>query len=130
MPWGVLLAVGQGDPGYATADEALPADLVEELKNRYVGEHFSLEGESVAVSVLRTGQPARMDSYDNASGSIAARFRSLGIRAAVGVPIILDGHLWGGHRRHLAARPSATRHRDAGRGFRRFGRDRGDRGTG
>jgi signal transduction histidine kinase len=77
---GVLLAAGHGDRGL----KAIP-----------VGERFSLEGDSVAASVFRTCRAARMVSYENASGSVAARFRDLGLRTAVGAPIIVDGHLWG-----------------------------------
>jgi sugar diacid utilization regulator len=33
--------------------------------------------------------------YDNVAGSIAARARDAGVRAAVGVPIIVDGRVWG-----------------------------------
>jgi signal transduction histidine kinase len=36
-----------------------------------------------------------MDSHDDAAGSAAARIRELGLRSAVGAPIIVDGHLWG-----------------------------------
>ena len=36
-----------------------------------------------------------MDSYDNVGGSTAARVREVGVRAAVGVPIIVDGRAWG-----------------------------------
>src|SRR6202023_142880 len=39
--------------------------------------------------------PARMDSYENAEGSTAARLRDLGLRAAVGAPIVVDGRVWG-----------------------------------
>jgi sugar diacid utilization regulator len=45
--------------------------------------------------VQRTGRPARIDSYDNVAGPIAARVRAVGVRAAVGVPIIVDGRVWG-----------------------------------
>ena len=45
--------------------------------------------------VQRTGRPARMDSYENIAGAVAARVRAVGIRAAVGVPIIVDGRVWG-----------------------------------
>jgi len=89
---GALLAVGHGD---ATADEALPPDVVEALTNKYLGERFPLEGESVAAAVFRTGRAARMVSYANAHGLIAAKFRALGIRTSVGAPIIVDGSLWG-----------------------------------
>jgi signal transduction histidine kinase len=93
---GVLLAVGLGDPRDAPADEALlPANVVEELKKKYLGKRFSLEGESAAVKVLRTGRAARMDSYENAPGSVAATFRRLGIRTSAGAPIIVDERLWG-----------------------------------
>jgi signal transduction histidine kinase len=92
---GVLLAVGQGNPRDAAADEALPAAVVEELTKRYLGERFSLEGESVVAKVFRTGCAARMDSYQNAPGSVAARFRGVGIRTSVGAPIIVEGRLWG-----------------------------------
>jgi len=77
---GVLLAAGHGDRGL----KAIP-----------VGERFSLEGESVAARVFRTGRAARMVSYENAPGSIAASFRDLGLRTSVGAPIIVEGRLWG-----------------------------------
>ncbi|MCW2627808.1 GAF domain-containing protein [Mycobacterium sp.] len=64
-------------------------------KKMPVGDRFTLEGDNLAARVLRTGRPARMDSLDEAAGSAAARIRELGIRAAVGAPIIVDGHLWG-----------------------------------
>src|SRR4029079_5445355 len=56
---------------------------------------FSLEGDSVPAMVLRTGRPARMDSYEKAAGSTAARLRDLGLRAAVGAPVVVDGRVWG-----------------------------------
>jgi signal transduction histidine kinase len=77
---GVLLAAGRGDRG---------------LKTIPVGERFSLEGESVAARVFRTGRAARMVSYEDAPGSIATRFRDLGLRTAAGAPIIVEGRLWG-----------------------------------
>jgi signal transduction histidine kinase len=62
-----------------------------------VGERFSLEGESVAAMVLRTGRPARMDSHDHdkAPGPAAEYIRRLGMRSGVGVPIMVDGRVWG-----------------------------------
>jgi sugar diacid utilization regulator len=59
------------------------------------GTRNPLESRTIASLVLRTGRPARIDSYDNVAGSIAARVRSVGVRAAVGVPIIVDGRVWG-----------------------------------
>ena len=60
-----------------------------------VGTRNPLESTTIASLVLRTGGPARIDSYDNLAGSIAARVRAVGVRAAVGVPIIVDGRVWG-----------------------------------
>jgi signal transduction histidine kinase len=62
-----------------------------------VGEQFSLDGDSVAAMVLRTGRPARMDSHDhdNAPGAAAAYIRGLGMRSGVGAPIMVDGRVWG-----------------------------------
>jgi signal transduction histidine kinase len=59
------------------------------------GTRLAVDGQSVSALVLRTGRPARMDSYDDASGSIAAILRELGIRSSVGGPIVVDGRLWG-----------------------------------
>jgi signal transduction histidine kinase len=66
----------------------------ESLKLR-VGERFSLDGETVAATVMRTGQAARMDSHDNARGAGAGYIRQLGVCCAVGAPIVVDGRLWG-----------------------------------
>jgi sugar diacid utilization regulator len=60
-----------------------------------LGTRNPLESTTIASLVLRTGRPARIDSYDNVAGSIAARVRAVGVRAAVGVPIIVDGRVWG-----------------------------------
>ncbi|WP_414687226.1 GAF domain-containing protein, partial [Mycobacterium sp.] len=59
------------------------------------GLRLALDGDNVAVRVLRTGRVARMDSHADAPGSHAARIRELGIRSAVGVPIIVGGSVWG-----------------------------------
>ena len=75
-----------------------------------VGTRITLEGNTIATEVQRTGRPARMDSYDNVAGSIAARVREVGVRAAVGVPVIVDGRVWG-----LAAVGFGGTRRDAGR---------------
>ena len=60
-----------------------------------VGTRTPVEGNTLATLVQRTGRPARIDSYDNVGGPIAARVRAVGVRAAVGVPIIVDGRVWG-----------------------------------
>jgi PucR C-terminal helix-turn-helix domain/GGDEF-like domain/GAF domain len=60
-----------------------------------VGTRTPVDGDTIAAVVQRTGRPARMDSYDNVAGSIVARVRAVGVHAAVGVPIIVDGRVWG-----------------------------------
>ncbi|MDT5363958.1 MAG: hypothetical protein QOC69_5720 [Mycobacterium sp.] len=60
-----------------------------------VGARISLEGDSISAMVLRTGRAARIDSFESAPGSAAARFRELGLRVAVGAPIVVGGRVWG-----------------------------------
>jgi len=60
-----------------------------------VGTRTPVEGNTLASTVQRTGQPARMDDYENVTGSTAERVRNVGVRATVGVPIIVDGRLRG-----------------------------------
>ena len=60
-----------------------------------VGTRTPIDGDTVAAMVQRTGRAARMDSYRRVAGSTAARVRETGIRAAVGVPVIVDGQVWG-----------------------------------
>jgi signal transduction histidine kinase len=81
------------EPGGA-ATLVAACDESESTKN-LVGQQFSLEGESIVATVLRTGRAARMDNHDDAAGAAAARIRELGMRSAVGAPIIVDGRLWG-----------------------------------
>ncbi|HEY8791889.1 MAG TPA: GAF domain-containing protein, partial [Gaiellaceae bacterium] len=61
-----------------------------------IGTVISLEDESVATMVLRTGRPARADSPEHASGRIGALVRQLGVTSTVGTPIVVEGRLWGG----------------------------------
>jgi PAS domain S-box-containing protein len=75
-----LLAATEDDPG---------------LKKMPVGARFSLEGESISAMVLRTGRAARMDSFETAPGSVAASVRDVGLRVAVGAPIVVGGRVWG-----------------------------------
>ncbi|HEY2448433.1 MAG TPA: GAF domain-containing protein, partial [Mycobacterium sp.] len=60
-----------------------------------VGDRMTLEGDNIPTMVLRTGRAARMHNFDNAAGSTAALARELGVRSAVGVPVAVDGRLWG-----------------------------------
>jgi hypothetical protein len=60
-----------------------------------VGTRSPIDGGTLAGMVRRTGRPARMDSYENSTGSLAARIRDAGVYAAVGVPVVVDGRVWG-----------------------------------
>src|SRR6476620_399700 len=60
-----------------------------------VGTRTPIAGNTLATLVQRSGRPARIDSYEDVAGPIAARVRAVGVRAAVGVPIIVDGRVWG-----------------------------------
>jgi len=60
-----------------------------------VGDRLQLDGQNLAGIVFRTQFPARMDSYTDATGPLAATVREAGIRSGVGCPIIVGGRLWG-----------------------------------
>jgi PAS domain S-box-containing protein len=60
-----------------------------------IGARLPLEGDNVSGRVLRTGRPARMDDFEDAPGVIAATVRQLGIRSTIGVPIAVEGRIWG-----------------------------------
>jgi GAF domain-containing protein len=68
----------------ATSDRTFP-----------VGFHIPLDGPSVLATMLETGRSARVDSYEDVPGTIAARLRSAGARAGYGAPIVVDGRIWG-----------------------------------
>ena len=59
-----------------------------------VGTRWPLEGSSATALVHRTGRTARIDAAD-ARGPIADAVRRAGIRSAVGVPIEVEGRVWG-----------------------------------
>ncbi|MGI5243030.1 DUF4118 domain-containing protein [Dactylosporangium sp. CA-139066] len=56
---------------------------------------WPIEGENVLVKVRNTGRAARVDGFEDAAGPFAAMARDLGIHSVVGVPIVVDGRLWG-----------------------------------
>jgi PucR C-terminal helix-turn-helix domain/GAF domain/GGDEF-like domain len=60
-----------------------------------VGFRMTIDGSILAAMVQRTGRPARVDSYEDTAGRVAEFVRALGVRAAVGVPVIVDGRVWG-----------------------------------
>ena len=60
-----------------------------------VGSRWPLDGPSLGAKVLQTGRPARIDSYADLESTAAAAMREWSVRSAVGVPILVDGRVWG-----------------------------------
>jgi PAS domain S-box-containing protein len=77
--------------GTATECAAISAGTLRET----VGTRWSLEGTSVLRQVLESGEPARIDDYSPVDGEIAHFLRRQGVRSSIGIPIVVDGRLWG-----------------------------------
>jgi signal transduction histidine kinase len=60
-----------------------------------VGEQIELGPETAMARVYATHAPARVDSYEGMEGEYPEHLRSIGMRAAVAAPILVDGRLWG-----------------------------------
>ncbi|HYZ56024.1 MAG TPA: GAF domain-containing sensor histidine kinase, partial [Streptosporangiaceae bacterium] len=60
-----------------------------------VGTRVNLGGRNVPTLVFQTGRAARIDDYAGASGPAAEAAREVGLGASVGVPISVEGRLWG-----------------------------------
>jgi GAF domain-containing protein len=60
-----------------------------------IGTRLPLDGDSVAARIYQTGAAARMDSYVDVEGQAAEVARALGLRSAVGTPILVGGRPWG-----------------------------------
>ena len=52
-------------------------------------------GRNVTALVWQTKLPARLDPDESASGPVVPYHRALGVRSSIGVPINVEGHLWG-----------------------------------
>ena len=68
-----------------------------------VGARARLGGRNLLTLVFQTGRAARIDDYADASGPVADAVRDLGFRTAVGVPVSVEGRLWGGNLSMLCA---------------------------
>ena len=60
-----------------------------------VGSTVPMDGDTAAVRVYRSGRPARVDSYRDLTGRLAAQLRELGFKTAVAAPVVFGGGLWG-----------------------------------
>ena len=60
-----------------------------------LGTRLPTDGNGVIANVLREARPISMDGNAMKTGAIAARGRELGIRSAIGCPIVVRGRVWG-----------------------------------
>ena len=60
-----------------------------------LGTHARLGGHNVPTIIFQTRQPAQIDDYTSASGPLAELAFKFGMRASVGVPVSVEGRLWG-----------------------------------
>jgi signal transduction histidine kinase len=60
-----------------------------------VGSRWPLDGPGVRALVYETGRPARVDDFSEVTGTAPANARAHGIQSAVGVPVVVDGKVWG-----------------------------------
>ncbi len=57
-----------------------------------VGDRYKLGGRNATTLVFETGRPTRIDGYSGAWGAVG---RAAGYGSSVGVPISVEGRLWG-----------------------------------
>ena len=60
-----------------------------------IGDQLKLGGANVTTLVHQTGKPARIEDYGSSTGAFADAGRGWGFGSAVGVPIMVEGRLWG-----------------------------------
>ena len=60
-----------------------------------VGTQLPVRGDTILTRVFRTQRPSRIDHYTDARDPVTRYARALGVRAAVGAPILVEGRLWG-----------------------------------
>jgi signal transduction histidine kinase len=60
-----------------------------------LGTRFPLDGPSIAARIRETGTSQRVDDYSRMNSSLGASVHRAGIHAGVGVPVKVDGALWG-----------------------------------
>ncbi len=59
------------------------------------GEQITIGGPTALAQIQATHAPTRVDTYEGIAGDYPAQLRSLGVRASVAAPVIVDGELWG-----------------------------------
>ncbi len=88
-----LVLVWRFDPGKRTA--TVIGEWSEVPHSWQAGTRWPLDGPGLAVQMLKTGRPARIDDYSDLPGTIAAAGRESRLRGSAGAPIIVDGDIWG-----------------------------------
>jgi PAS domain S-box-containing protein len=66
-----------------------------EVRSVPVGTTVGLDPATASGQVLRTGRPARVDSYVGVAGEAAETARGLGYRSGVAAPVTFSGRVWG-----------------------------------
>jgi signal transduction histidine kinase len=59
------------------------------------GTRLPLAADTINGVIQETVAPARVDSYEDATGELASMIRARGIRSEVGAPVTLEGQVWG-----------------------------------
>ena len=90
---GILSAVLERFEGDGTA--TVVARYGERVKGFEVGTAIELREGLASTEVLRTGLPARIESYAEVGGEIGGRVRGMGVASSVAVPIKVAGATWG-----------------------------------
>ena len=85
-------AIGRLEPDGTMAIVASSGTARDELP---VGSRLKLESKMALTAVVRTGRPARVDSYSRASEFVNRKAQRLGICCTVAVPVMVGGALWG-----------------------------------
>jgi PAS domain S-box-containing protein len=88
-----LVLVWRFDPGKTTA--TVIGEWSQVPHSWQAGTRWPLDGPGLAVQMLKTGRPARIDDYTELPGTIAAEGRNARLRGSAGAPIIVDGDMWG-----------------------------------
>src|SRR3954452_5581268 len=60
-----------------------------------VGATLRFDGDTLVPKVATSGRAERVERYDQANGSFAAKLRRVGYRAGVAAPVSVGGRLWG-----------------------------------
>ncbi len=68
----------------------------EGVEPRAGNEVLAYGGDTITARIVETGSPARIDSADDLQTEFARkRWAELGLQAAIGAPILVDGKVWG-----------------------------------